>query len=59
MEIIDTETGSVETVELRRVLVEEWKTEKGKTERKLKGHHTDYFYNGVPLKTKGRIRQNV
>ena len=31
LEIIDTETGSVETVELRRVLVEEWKTEKGKT----------------------------
>ena len=28
-EIIDTETGSVETVELRRVLVEEWKTESG------------------------------
>lgn len=41
LEIIDTETGSVETVELRRVLVEEWKTEKGKTERKLKGHHRE------------------
>lgn len=51
-DVIDTETGVVETVELRRVFVEEWKTEKGKTERTLKGHHTDYFYNGVPLKTK-------
>ena len=59
LEIIDTETGSVETVELRRVLVEEWKTEKGKTERKLKGHHTDYFYNGVPLKTKGEYDERI
>lgn len=52
VEKIDTATGEVSTVELRRVLVEEWKTETGKTERTLKGHHTDYFYNGVPLKTK-------
>lgn len=49
---IDTETGEVTTVELRRVYVEEWQTPKGSTERILKGHHTDYFYNGVPLKTK-------
>lgn len=51
-DVIDTETGEAETVELRRVYVEEWRTEKGTTERTLKGHHTDYFYNGVPLKTK-------
>jgi len=37
-------------VELRRVYVEEWKTPKGSTERTLSGHHTDYFFNGVPLK---------
>lgn len=49
---IDTETGEVTAVELRRVYVEEWQTPKGSTERILKGHHTDYFYNGVPLKTK-------
>lgn len=49
---IDTETGEETTVELRRVYVEEWQTPKGSTERILKGHHTDYFYNGVPLKTK-------
>ncbi len=49
---IDTETGETEAVELRRVYVEEWQTSKGSTERTLKGHHTDYFYNGVPLKTK-------
>lgn len=59
LEIIDTETGDIQTVELRRVLVEEWKTEKGKTERKLKGHHTDYFYNGVPLKTKGEYDERI
>lgn len=49
---IDTTTGETTTVELRRVYVEEWQTQKGSTERTLKGHHTDYFYNGVPLKTK-------
>ena len=49
---IDTETGETAAVELRRVYVEEWQTPKGRTERILKGHHTDYFYNGVPLKTK-------
>lgn len=49
---IDTETGETTAVELRRVYVEEWQTPKGSTERILKGHHTDYFYNGVPLKTK-------
>lgn len=49
---IDTETGEVTAVELRRVYVEEWQTPKESTERILKGHHTDYFYNGVPLKTK-------
>lgn len=59
LEVIDTETGDIEIVELRRVLVEEWKTEKGKTERKLKGHHTDYFYNGVPLKTKGEYDERI
>lgn len=59
LEVIDTETGDIETAELRRVLVEEWKTEKGKTERKLKGHHTDYFYNGVPLKTKGEYDERI
>lgn len=51
-DITDTETGEVTTVELRRVYVEEWKTPKGETQRVLKGHRTDFFYNGVPLKTK-------
>ena len=51
-DITDTETGEVTNVELRRVYVEEWRTPKGETERVLKGHRTDFFYNGVPLKTK-------
>lgn len=56
---IDTETGEVTAVELRRVYVEEWQTPKGSTERILKGHHTDYFYNGVPLKTKSEYDAKV
>jgi len=51
-DVTDTETGETYTAELRRVYVEEWQTPKGSTTRTLKGHHTDYFYNGVPLKTK-------
>ena len=58
-EIIDKETGAVETVELRRVLVEEWKVPNGETKRVLKGHHTDFFYNGVPLKTKAEYEARI
>ena len=25
----------------------------------IKGHHTDYFYNGVPLKTKGEYDERI
>ncbi len=49
-DVVDTETGEASSVELRRVYVEEWKTPKGSTERTLSGHHTNYFFNGVPLK---------
>lgn len=58
-EITDTETGAVESVELRRVLVEEWKVPNGETGRVLKGHHTDFFYNGVPLKTKAEYEARI
>lgn len=58
-EIIDKETGAVETVELRRILVEEWKVPNGETKRVLKGHHTDFFYNGVPLKTKAEYEARI
>jgi DNA repair exonuclease SbcCD ATPase subunit len=39
-----------QTVELRRVLSEDWVTPRGKAEPELKGNSTAYFYNGVPLK---------
>lgn len=58
-EVIDTETGAVDTVEFRRVLVEEWKVPNGETERVLKGHYTDYFCNGVPLKTKAEYDKRI
>lgn len=58
-EVIDTETGAFDTVEFRRVLVEEWKVPNGETERVLKGHHTDYFCNGVPLKTKAEYDKRI
>ena len=39
-----------ETIELRRVYVEDWVKPRGSAETVLKGHTTNYFYNGVPLK---------
>lgn len=55
-EVTDTETGETEEKVFRRVLVEEWKeevdSETGETSEYLKGHHTNYYYNEMPLKTK-------
>jgi DNA repair exonuclease SbcCD ATPase subunit len=39
-----------QSVELRRVLAEDWVTPRGKAEPELKGNSTSCFYNGVPLK---------
>jgi DNA repair exonuclease SbcCD ATPase subunit len=39
-----------QTVELRRVLSEDWVTPRGKAEPELKGNSTAFFYNGIPLK---------
>ncbi|MDR3272772.1 MAG: AAA family ATPase [Flavobacteriaceae bacterium] len=39
-----------QTVELRRILSEDWVTPRGKAEQELKGNSNAYFYNGVPLK---------
>lgn len=58
-EVIDTETGALNSVEFRRVLVEEWKVPNGETERVLNGHHTNYFCNGVPLKTKAEYDKRI
>lgn len=57
--IVDTETSEVQDVVLRRVLIEDWLTRQGETERELKGHHTDYFINGVPVATKREYDQRV
>lgn len=55
-EVTDTSTGETEEKIFRRVLVEEWKedvdAETGETHEYLKGHHTNYYYNEMPLKTK-------
>ncbi len=55
-EVTDTETGETETRTYRRVLVEDWKErtdpETGEVSEYLKGHHTNYYYNDMPLKTK-------
>lgn len=58
-QVVDTETGEATEHELRRVYVEEWKTPRGSSERTLSGHHTDYFYNGVPLKTMSEYNGKV
>jgi DNA repair exonuclease SbcCD ATPase subunit len=39
-----------QSVELRRVLSEDWVTPRGSAESALKGNTTSYFYNGVPMK---------
>ena len=55
-EVTDTETGETETKIFRRVLVEDWKENvdavTGETSETLKGHHTNFYYNEMPLKTK-------
>lgn len=55
-DVTDTETGETETKKFRRVLVEEWREETdattGETRESLKGHHTNFYYNEMPLKTK-------
>lgn len=63
LEVTDTETGETETKVFRRVLVEEWKdnvdVETGESNEYLKGHHTNYYYNGMPLKTKQEYDRQV
>ncbi len=62
-QVTDTETGETETKTFRRVLVEEWKedvnAETGETRENLKGHHTNYYYNEMPLKTKAEYDRIV
>lgn len=46
----DDTTGAEDHFKLRRAFVEEWRTTPGETERVLRGHHTDYYYNDVIIK---------
>lgn len=48
--LLDEETGEITEMRLRRAYVEDWSTPAGTTERTLRGHHTDYFYNDIPVK---------
>lgn len=56
LEVIDTDSGEIETKTFTRVLVEDWKDaedpDTGETKEVLKGHHTNYYFNEMPLKTK-------
>ena len=62
-EVTDTDTGETETKIFRRVLQEEWKERTdpatGETSEYLKGHHTNYYYNEMPLKTKAEYDRLV
>lgn len=59
LEVTDTSTGEQRTVVLRRVYLEEWRVPQGETQRVLKGHHTDYYINDVPMKTKAEYDKRV
>ena len=48
--LIDHETGEIEQLRARRTYAEDWRTSNGETEPKLAGHHTDYFWNDIPVK---------
>lgn len=63
LQVTDTETGETETKVFRRVFQEEWKEttdpNTGETSEFLKGHHTNYYFNEMPLKTKGEYDKQV
>lgn len=48
--LLDHETGEIEQIRARRTYAEDWRTSSGETEQKLAGHHTDYFWNDIPVK---------
>lgn len=48
--LLDHETGEVSQIRARRTFAEDWRTGSGETEPKLTGHHTDYFWNDIPVK---------
>lgn len=48
--LLNTETGEVKELRIRRSFVEEWKTEAGVVGKTLKGHRTDYYWDDIPVK---------
>lgn len=48
--LVDHETGEVSQTRARRTYAEDWKTAAGETDQKLAGHHTDFFWNDIPVK---------
>lgn len=48
--IIDRESGEACQASARRTYAEDWRTTSGETEPKLAGHHTDYYWNNIPVK---------
>ena len=48
--LVDRETGEVSQITARRTFAEDWRQPAGETEQKLAGHHTDYFWNDIPVK---------
>ena len=48
--IVDSETGEVSQIRARRTFAEDWRQPAGETEQKLAGHHTNYFWNDIPVK---------
>lgn len=60
--LIDRETGEIEQIRARRTYAEDWKTGAGETEQKLAGHHTDYFWNDIPVKKSeydGKVAETI
>ena len=48
--LVNTLTGEFKEIRMRRAFVEEWKTEAGTVGKTLSGHHTDYYWNEIPVK---------
>lgn len=60
--LLDHETGEIEQIRARRTYAEDWRTSSGETEQKLVGHHTDYFWNDIPVKKSeydGKVAETI
>lgn len=60
--LVNRETGEIEQIRARRTYAEDWNTGAGETEQKLAGHHTDYFWNDIPVKKSeydGKVAETI